>query len=108
MVARRPGADDEPHATSSRADRQRLRVRFRIDDVEPGDAWQVFLSNDGARFYSGTKVADDDGDVRVRRRTRNRRGPDRISASAVNARTGTTCQGSVSYRGGRLGTVVPL
>ena len=74
-----------------------LRVRFRIDHVRPGQSWQIFLSDDGTRFFSGTRVADDEGRVRVARSTWNRAGTDRIAASGVNAVTGTTCEGSLGY-----------
>lgn len=74
-----------------------LRVRFRIDHVRPGQSWQIFLSDDGTRFFSGTRVADADGRVRVARSTTNRAGTDRIAASGVNVAIGTTCEGSLAY-----------
>jgi hypothetical protein len=80
-----------------RENRTKLRVRFEIDDVPTGQRWQLFLSNGGTRIYSRTKVARRGGQVRVRIVTRNRPGRDRIAASGVNTRTGTTCEGSVRY-----------
>lgn len=80
-----------------RIDRRTLRVRFRIDDVDRGETWQLFISRNGVRVYSGTKVADDGGEVRVRRRIADRAGTDRIAASGVNVADGTTCQGSVRF-----------
>lgn len=73
-----------------------LRVRFRIDDVATGQPWQVFLSKNGSRIYSATKTSTG-GEVRVTRRTSNPPGSDRIAASGVNTRTGTTCEGSRTY-----------
>jgi hypothetical protein len=80
-----------------REDRGRLRVRFRIDDVPEGQRWQLFVSNNGARIYSGTRSSSRGGEVRVRLTTRNRPGRDRIAASGVNTKTGTTCDGSVRF-----------
>ena len=80
-----------------RRDDGALRVRFKIDDVPAGQAWQIFLSNDGTRIFSGTRTSTASGEVRVSKRTPNRRGSDRIAASGVNTRTGTTCEGSLTY-----------
>ena len=104
------GADDEVRRRGScsggpgdwvlrvrREDGGRLRVRFKIDDVAAGQAWQLFLSDDGTRIYSGTKTASSSGEVRVSLLTTNRVGTDRIAASGVNTKNGTTCEGSLSY-----------
>ena len=80
-----------------RIDRNTLKVRFKIDDVDPGESWQVFISDNGVRVYSGTKVANREGELRVRRKIADRAGTDRIAASGVNVADGTTCQGSVSF-----------
>jgi hypothetical protein len=80
-----------------RRDDGALRVRFSIDDVAAGQSWQLFLSDNGTRIYSGTKTSSAGGEVRVRTRTANRVGSDRIAASGVNTRTGTTCEGSLTY-----------
>lgn len=80
-----------------RQDRGRLRVRFRIDHVAPTEAWQLFLSDNGTRVFSGTRTSDAGGVVRVTRFPANRPRSDRIAASGVNARTGTTCEGSLTY-----------
>lgn len=73
-----------------------LRIRFRIEDVPAGQSWQVFLSDDGVRIFSGQRVSDSDGEVRVRRLTANRAGADTIGASGVSA-TGITCRGSLTF-----------
>ena len=73
-----------------------LRVRFELKDVVSGQTWQLFLSDDGVGIFSGTK-ASDDGDLRVRKLTADRSGRDRISASAVNMDSGSTCGGSLRF-----------
>lgn len=73
-----------------------LQVRFKIDDVDSGETWQLFVSDNGVRVYSGTKTAHD-GEVRVRKLIADRAGTDRVAASGVNADDGTTCTGSVSF-----------
>jgi hypothetical protein len=80
-----------------RVDHDTLRVRFKIDDVDPGEPWQLFLSDNGTRVYSGTKTANSEGEVRVRRKIADRSGTDKVAASGVNVDDGTTCQGSVSF-----------
>jgi hypothetical protein len=80
-----------------REDGGRLRVRFKIDGVAGGQSWQLFLSDNGTRIYSGTKTASSSGEVRVSTLTTNRAGTDRIAASGVNTKNGTTCEGSLSY-----------
>ena len=110
MLASPAGADDEVRRRGDcsggrgdwvlrvrREDGGRLRVRFKIDDVAAGQSWQLFLSNDGVRIYSGTKTSSSSGEVRVSLFTTNRAGSDRIAASGVNTKTGTTCEGSLSY-----------
>jgi hypothetical protein len=104
------GADDEVRRRGScsggpgdwvlrvrRDDGGRLRVRFKIDDVAAGQSWQLFLSDNGTRIYSGTKTASSSGEVRASVLTANRAGTDRIAASGVNTKKGTTCEGSLSY-----------
>ena len=80
-----------------RVDRNTLRVRFTIDDVDAGEPWQLFLSDSGTRVYSGTRSANSEGEVRVRRKIADRSGTDKVAASGVHVNDGTTCQGSVSF-----------
>jgi len=80
-----------------RRDDGALRVRFTIDDVAAGQSWQLFLSDNGTRIFSGTKTSNAEGEVRVSRRTTNRAGSDRIAASGVNTVNGATCEGSLTY-----------
>ena len=110
MIASPAGADDEVRRRGDcsggpgdwvlrvrREDAGRLRVRFKIDDVAAGQSWQLFLSDNGTRIYSGTKTSSSSGEVRVSLLTTNRAGSDRIAASGVNTKNGTTCEGSLSY-----------
>ena len=74
-----------------------LFIRFNIVDVAAGQTWQVFISDNGSRIFSGTRVSSSTGKVRVTTTTRDRAGSDRIAASGVNTKTGTTCEGSLRY-----------
>jgi hypothetical protein len=69
------GRRSPPTRRVVRVDRDTLAVRFKINDVDPGESWQLFLSDNGTRVYSGTKTASSDGEVRVRRRIADRRAP---------------------------------
>ena len=92
-----------------------IRVRFLIERAEPGDTWQLFLSDNGTRIFSASRVADADGELRAVRVTSNRSGTDRVKGSGVNISSGGSCEGVVSYRDGARysgrpgpGTLVPL
>jgi hypothetical protein len=78
-------------------DANTLRVRFRIEHTPPGDVWEVFLSDNGNRFFAGTRTADASGEVRVSRLTRDLSGTDRIKGYAYSRATGETCSGSLRY-----------
>jgi hypothetical protein len=73
-----------------------IRVKFRIDTGIPGDEWQLFVSDDGERVFAGTRVAEADGVVRLTRRTRDRTGPDEISATGLDVLDGETCTGDLT------------
>jgi hypothetical protein len=75
-----------------------LRIRFRIEDGDPDQAWQLFISDNGVRVYAGTKVSDDDGRIRIRRLALDRPRRDRIEAAGVNLVTGESCSGRLTYR----------
>jgi hypothetical protein len=92
-----------------------IRVRFLIERADPGDTWQLFLSDNGIRIFSASRVADADGELRAVKVTSNRSGTDRIKGSGVNISSGGSCEGFLSYREGArsagrsgLGTLVPL
>lgn len=74
-----------------RRTRRRLRIEFEIDEIRRGQRWNVFVSHNGRRVASVTRVARTSRGIRVVRFTRNRRGRDRIKAAAVHPRTGSTC-----------------
>lgn len=92
------GGPSEWRLVVGREDDRTLRIRFRIEDGEPDQAWQLFLSDDGVRVYAGTKVSNDDGRVQVRRLTTDLVGRDRIEAAGVNVDTGESCSGRVVFR----------
>jgi hypothetical protein len=73
-----------------------LRVRFEVRDVPDDDPWQIFISDNGHLIYAGSKTSED-GRIRVRTVTGDRRGRDRIRAYAVDADTGESCSGAVRY-----------
>jgi len=75
-----------------------IRVRFSIEHLDPGDTWQLFVSDNGTRIVSTSRVVDTGGEVRVTRVTANRGGDDRIRASGVNVTDGGSCDGVLTYR----------
>jgi hypothetical protein len=81
---------------TSRAHR-RLRVDFSVHDVARRKKWTVFISDNGRRVAAVPRRTRLDGDFQVRKRTRNRRGPDRVWATAVNSATGGSCTGHLRF-----------
>ena len=69
-----------------------LRLRFKIDDVPTGQSWQLFMSDNGTCLL-GHQDVERRGRGACLKRTTNRAGSDRIVASGVNTKTGTTCEG---------------
>src|SRR5262245_24006750 len=51
----------------SHEDSNTLRVTFRIEHTPSGKTWEIFLSDNGNRFFAGTRKADSNGEVRVRK-----------------------------------------
>jgi len=80
---------------ASTEDRGRLEVEFQVDNIKPGQTWDVMLSDNGTAFFSGTKTPARDA-FHVKKRPANQAGTDMINASATNQVTGETCMGSVS------------
>jgi hypothetical protein len=74
-----------------------LKVKLEIEHGAPDQTWQLFLSDNGTRFYAGTKVSGPNGYVRVVRYPTDRSGTDRIKGTGVNAVTGESCAGYLSY-----------
>jgi hypothetical protein len=78
-------------------DADTLEVRFRVDHTPSGKVWDVFLSDNGTRFFAGTRTSNADGEVRVRKLTRDRSGTDRIKAYGYSHASGEVCSGRVDY-----------
>jgi hypothetical protein len=74
----------------------RLEVEFQVDNIKPGQAWDVTLSDNGTTFFSRTKTAKGDA-FHVRKLTANQAGTDTIEANATNQVTGETCMGSLNF-----------
>jgi hypothetical protein len=83
----------------SHEDSNTLRVTFRIEHTPAGKTWEIFLSDNGSRFFAGTRKADSNGEVRVRKTTADRSGTDRVKAYGFSRATGETCQGSLAFDG---------
>jgi hypothetical protein len=75
-----------------------IRVRFDIDRLDSGDTWQLFLSDNGTRIFSGSRTVGSDGEVRAVKVTSNLSGDDRIKGSGVNTSASGSCDGSLTYR----------
>lgn len=80
-----------------RAPGRRIRIEFRVNQVVHGRRWQVYLSNNNRRVAAASRVTGRSGRFGITRFTRNRRGRDRVWASAVNPRTGATCTGHLRF-----------
>jgi hypothetical protein len=80
-----------------RRDANTLQVRFRIEHTAAGATWEVFLSDNGDRFFAGTRTSTSDGELRVRRNTRDRSGTDHIKGYGYSRATGEVCSGSVPF-----------
>jgi hypothetical protein len=89
------GGDSTYVLAVSRYDRNTLRVRFSIARSHPGDHWQIFGSDDRVRIFAVTKVTRSDGTLTVRRRTKDRRGPDHVKVAASNTDSGEACSAGI-------------
>ena len=74
-----------------------IRVRFDIEHVRPGDTWQLYLSDNGTRIFSASRVADSEGELRAVTLAANRSGIAHVKGSGVNVTAGGTCDGAVAY-----------
>jgi hypothetical protein len=74
-----------------------IKVRFDIERVQPGDTWQLYLSDDGTRIFSASRVVDAEGELRAIKLTANRSGTDHVRGSGVNVTAGETCDGALAY-----------
>jgi hypothetical protein len=73
-----------------------LLVRFAIAGGRAHQKWNVFLSDDGTGIFAGSRRSRRGGKVRVRVRTADLAGKDKIQAGANNVATGETCHGRVA------------
>ena len=78
-------------------DSNTLEVRFRVDHTPSGKVWDIFLSDNGTRFFAGTKTSTSDGYVKVRKLTADRSGTDRVKAYGTSRAIGEVCSGLVRY-----------
>ncbi len=76
----------------------RIEVEYEVDQNRSGDRWQVRLRHNGDLFFSDTRTTQPpSGSFEVRRVVNNRAGDDRITARAVNQRTGEVCGGAATF-----------
>lgn len=78
-------------------DANTLQVRFRIDHTPDGAVWEIFLSDNGSRFFAGTRSSGSDGELQARKRTRDRVGTDRIKGYGYSRASGEVCSGVIKY-----------
>ena len=72
------------------ADDGSIRVRFRVDSNRGHARWRVVLVHEGRVAWRGRVRADGGGSFTVRRRIRDLRGADQVTARALGPR-GITC-----------------
>ena len=71
----------------------RIETEFEVDQNRNGQRWRVVLKRDGHRFFRGIRTTrPPSGSFEVNRRPRNHPGRDRITARALNLRTGEVCR----------------
>ena len=75
----------------------RIETEFEVDQNRNGQRWRVVLKRDGHRFFRGIRTTRaPSGSFEVARKVRNHAGRDRITARAVNLRTGEVCRAAAS------------
>ena len=75
----------------------RIETEFEVDQNVNGQRWRVVLRRDGARFFRGIRTTHaPSGSFTVERRVANPAGPDRITARAVNLRSGQFCRAAAT------------
>ena len=73
-----------------------IETEYEVDSNRVGQSWTVRISDNGVQVFAGTRTTlAPSGSFSVSRRIANRAGTDRITATAVNARTGERCTGTV-------------
>ncbi len=80
----------------AKIDNGRIEVEFQVDQNRNNRAWNVRISDNGVRVYTGTAVTRaPSGSFTVRRVITNRGGTDTIGARATNTTTGEVCRATV-------------
>jgi hypothetical protein len=84
------------HSTAklkAKHDSGRIEVEFEVDQNRNGRLWNVRVSDDGHRVFTGARrTVAPSGSFTLRVLIPNRSGTDTIVARAVNATTGEVCQ----------------
>ena len=57
----------------------------------PNQTWTISMSDNGASFFSGSRISGIEGAFRATRSTADQAGTDAVTATAVNQVTGETC-----------------
>jgi hypothetical protein len=81
-----------------KADHGKIRIRFRVDSHRGHARWRVVLVREGRIVWRGRVRADGGGSFTVKRRIRNLRGADQVTARALGRR-GITCIAQATLRG---------
>jgi hypothetical protein len=81
-----------------RSDGGKIRIRFRVRSNRDQSRWRVVLIHEGRIAWRGRVRAGGGGSFDVRRRVRNLRGADTVTARALGPR-GVTCIASATLRG---------
>jgi hypothetical protein len=87
------------HSTAklkAKHDSGRIEVEFEVDQNRNGRLWNVTVSDDGHRVFTGARrTVAPSGSFSLAVRIPNRAGADIIVARAVNATTGEVCSAKV-------------
>jgi hypothetical protein len=76
----------------------RVEVEFEIETWVSGETWDVTMWQNGASFFSGSRVTRGaDGTFWIERVRPNRAGDDQFEAVAVNLVTGESCEGELLW-----------
>ena len=74
----------------------KIQVEFEVEHAKPGSTWSVQMSDNGTRFFNGSKTANSLHKFQVRKLTNNRAGSDRITARATNDASGQVCNAAAT------------
>lgn len=88
------------HSTAklkAKHDNGRIEVEFEVDQNRNGRLWNVRVSDDGHRVFTGARrTVAPSGSFSLHRMIPNRAGVDTIVARAVNATTGEVCRATLN------------